>query len=143
MTTPTTKVTLHILSPGRTKDFSGWPSAILNIYCTLGLPLPSWCATGPHFLPPTEQPRLADVFNLVVSAVTDIQSLVALYGPSRSAAPFVLPLLRILARICAQEATIITEAPFVRPRTKTPDSDDFDGVATMLACHVHEGDQDP
>ncbi|KAJ7898956.1 hypothetical protein B0H14DRAFT_105909 [Mycena olivaceomarginata] len=64
----------------------------------------------------------------------------ALYGPSRSAAPFVLPLLRILARISAQEAMIITEAPFVRPRTKTPDSDDFDGVATMLACHILEGD---
>ncbi|KAJ7442924.1 hypothetical protein B0H11DRAFT_2291930, partial [Mycena galericulata] len=140
MTTPTTNVTLHILSPGCTEDFSGWPSSILSIYCTLGLPLPSCCATGPHFPPPTEQPRLADVFNLVVSAVTDIQSLVALYGPSRSAAPFVLPLLRILARVCAQEAMIITEAPFVRPRTKTPDSDDFDGVATMLACHVLEGD---
>ncbi|KAJ7501285.1 hypothetical protein B0H11DRAFT_2275280 [Mycena galericulata] len=140
MTTPTTQVTLRILSAGCTEDFSGWPSAILSIYCTLGLPLPSWCAAGPHFLPPTEQPRLADVFNLVVSAVTDIQSLMALYGPSRSAAPFVLPLLRILARISAQEAMIITEAPFVRPRTKTPDSDDFDGVATMLACHVLEGD---
>ncbi|KAJ7718766.1 hypothetical protein DFH07DRAFT_859911 [Mycena maculata] len=140
MTTPTKQVTLHILSAGCTEDFSGWPSAILSIYSTLGLPLPAWCATGPHFLPPNEQPRLAGVFNLVVSAVTDIQSLVALYGPSRSAAPFVLPLLRILARICAQEAMIITEAPFVRPRTKTPDSDDFDGVATMLACHVLEGD---
>ncbi|KAJ7748765.1 hypothetical protein DFH07DRAFT_1062461 [Mycena maculata] len=33
-----------------------------------------------------------------------------------------------------------TEAPFVRPRIKTPESDDFDGVATMLTCHVLEGD---
>ncbi|KAJ7763998.1 hypothetical protein DFH07DRAFT_1059213 [Mycena maculata] len=142
MTTPTTKlqVTQHILSPGCIEDFSGWPSAILSIYHILGLPLLSCCAIGPHLLQPTEQPRLADVFNLVVSAVTDIQSLVALYGPSRSAAPFVLPLLRILVHICAQEAMISTEAPFVRPRTKTPNSDDFDGVATMLACHVLEGD---
>ncbi|KAJ7455977.1 hypothetical protein B0H11DRAFT_2322162 [Mycena galericulata] len=135
-----TKVTLHILSAGCTEDFSGWPRAIHSIYSILGLPLPSWCATGPHLLPCTEQPRLADVFNLVVSAVTDIQSLVALYGPSRPATPFVLPLLRILARICAQEAMTITEAPFVRARIKTPDSDDFDGVATMLACHVIERD---
>ncbi|KAJ7270723.1 hypothetical protein B0H12DRAFT_1320184 [Mycena haematopus] len=145
MTLPTTRVTLHIFPAGCTEDFSGWPSEISNIYRTLGLPLPSWCATGPHFPPTTEKPRLADVFNLVVSTVTDIQSLVALYGPSRSPAPFVLPLLSILARICAQEAMIITEAPFVRPRTKTPDSDDFEGIATMLACHVFDGDvpEDP
>ncbi|KAJ7784975.1 hypothetical protein DFH07DRAFT_872930 [Mycena maculata] len=142
MTTPTTKlqVTQHILSLDCIEDFSGWPSAILSIYHTLGLPLLSCCAIGPRLLQPTEQPRLADVFNLVVSAVTDIQSLVELYGPSRSAAPFVLPLLRVLVRICVQEAMISTEAPFVRPRTKTPDSDNFDGVATMLACHVLEGD---
>ncbi|KAJ7270697.1 hypothetical protein B0H12DRAFT_776507 [Mycena haematopus] len=107
MTTPTTQVTFQILSAGWTEDFSGWPSAILSIYRTLSLPLPSWCATGPHSLPPNEKPHLADVYNLVVSTVTDIQSLVALYGPSRSAAPFVLPFLRTLARICAQEAMIM------------------------------------
>ncbi|KAJ7270702.1 hypothetical protein B0H12DRAFT_776646 [Mycena haematopus] len=140
MTTPTTQVTLQFLSAGCTEDFSGWPSAILSIYRTLGFPLPSWCATGTHSLPPNEKPHLADVYNLVVSTVTDIQSLVALYGPSRSAAPFVISLLSLLARICAQEAMIITEAPFVRPRTKTPDPDDLEGIATMLACHVFEGD---
>src|ERR1700761_6979902 len=31
------------------------------------------------------------------------------------------------------------DTPFVRPRTKTPDPDEFDGVATLLVCHIVEG----
>ena len=109
-----------------TEDFSTWPPEIYRIYCALGLTLPSWCAAGPYHSLSTllaelprqpsslyagscdaEENHLADVFNMVLSTVADIRSLVAQYGASRSVVPFLSSLMRVLAHMCAKEATIM------------------------------------
>ncbi|KAJ7248848.1 hypothetical protein B0H12DRAFT_1234838 [Mycena haematopus] len=76
---------------------------------------------------------------MVLSTVADIRSLVAHYDPSRSAVPFVSLLLRALMHMCAKGSIIMSETTFVRPRTSTPHRGEFDGVATLLACHSVEG----
>ncbi|KAJ7247889.1 hypothetical protein B0H12DRAFT_1303529 [Mycena haematopus] len=137
---------------------SSWPPEISHIYRTCNSPLPSWCFTGPY--PPASnrtfsllselsesftcddsrsvvQERLSDVFNVSLSTVADIRSLIKNYGSVRSALPFVLGLMRVLAHMCVPESIIITDTPFVRPRRPAPDRG-FDGAATMLACHVKD-----
>ncbi|KAJ7714769.1 hypothetical protein DFH07DRAFT_863228 [Mycena maculata] len=142
-------------------DCAAWPPEISRLYDASDASLPSWCGTGPYpfvsdgILPllselsrlPTSAyadfcdttPRLADIFNLVLSTVADIRSLVAHYGPLCSAVSFVSTLLRALMHMCAKGAVIMNETAFVRPRTKTPHRGEFDGVATFLACHSVEG----
>ncbi|KAJ6522449.1 hypothetical protein B0H19DRAFT_1386637 [Mycena capillaripes] len=122
----------------------------------LELPLPSWCITGPYplvsgqVLPllselsgwPTSlsadcrdsRHTLAGVFNLTLSTVADIRSLIAHYGPLCSAVPFVSALMRVLAQICVSDGIVITDVNFVRPRTATPCCGEFDGIAAFLAC---------
>ncbi|KAJ7247886.1 hypothetical protein B0H12DRAFT_1235133 [Mycena haematopus] len=137
---------------------SSWPPEISHIYRTCNSPLPSWCFTGPY--PPASnrtfsllselsesftcddsrsvvQERLSDLFDVSLSTVADIRSLIKNCGSARSALPFVLGLLRVLAHMCVPESIIITDTPFVRPRRPTPDRA-FDGVATMLACHIKD-----
>ncbi|KAJ6578995.1 hypothetical protein B0H10DRAFT_2235989 [Mycena sp. CBHHK59/15] len=131
---------------------------ISKLYRTCNSPLPSWCPNGPY--PPTSsrtlpllselseplisvydgshnavQERLSNVFDASLSTVADIRSLVKNYGSARSALPFVLGLVRVLADICAAESMIMTDTSFVRPRRRAPDRG-FDGLATMLACHI-------
>ncbi|KAJ7508087.1 hypothetical protein B0H11DRAFT_2271055 [Mycena galericulata] len=158
MTTPSLSVEIHHLAS--VEDCAPWPPGISWIYRTAGAPLPSWCATGPYpfvsdeivpllpelsELPTTlsvdschDSQRLADVFDLVLSTVADVRSLIGNYGPSRSSVPFVSSLMRVLAHICAKEAVVLSEALFVRPRTATPHCGEFDGTATILACHCVE-----
>lgn len=115
---------------GSTEDCAAWKPEVSAILRTAGLPLPSWCTTGPYpllsdaILPllselselpnsfyadscNATQHRLEDVLNLTLSTVLDIRSLIAHYGPSRSALPFVSSLIRVLAHMCAKEAIIM------------------------------------
>ncbi|KAJ7077154.1 hypothetical protein B0H15DRAFT_569586 [Mycena belliarum] len=144
VTPPSVSVVVH--STESTEDFSTWPPEARGIFRALERPLPSWCAVGAHIevlpLPVAcgvDQQPLAHVFNLVLSTVLDIRSLIAQYGPSRSVLPFLSNLVRILAQMCAEEAITMFDASFVRPRTKTPDLRGFDGLATMLTCHIVDG----
>ncbi|KAJ7935412.1 hypothetical protein B0H13DRAFT_1947686 [Mycena leptocephala] len=139
---------------------STWPPEVSGVYRALGSPLPSWCSKGPYqfvssavlpLLPEllevslygddsrnSPQPLLSDVFNLTLSTVADIRSIRAYYHSTPSTIPFVLGLIRGLVHACTKEAVILTETPFVRPRTSPPESG-LDGIATILACHVVEG----
>ncbi|KAJ6490627.1 hypothetical protein C8R47DRAFT_1045418 [Mycena vitilis] len=129
-----------------TDDVSSWPPEISGILRALDAPLPSWCATGPYngISPPfpdkyeERTPRLADIFNLALSTVSDIRSLIHLYGPTRSALPFVSTLLQGLVYTCRREAVILKDVSFVRPRNTTPERG-VDGIATLLACHTVDG----
>ncbi|KAJ6490613.1 hypothetical protein C8R47DRAFT_1214905 [Mycena vitilis] len=129
-----------------TDDVSSWPPEISGILRALDAPLPSWCATGPFngISPPSPDkydertPRLADVFNLALSTVSDIRSLIDNYGPTRSALPFVSTLIQGLAYTCRREAVILKDVSFVRPRNTTPERG-VDGIATLLACHTVDG----
>ncbi|KAJ6490631.1 hypothetical protein C8R47DRAFT_453779 [Mycena vitilis] len=129
-----------------TDDVSSWPPEISGILRALDAPLPSWCTTGPYNVisPPSPDkheertPRLADVFNLALSTVSDIRSLIHLYGPTRSALPFVSTLIQGLAYTCRKEAVILKDVSFVRPRNTTPERG-VDGIATLLACHTVDG----
>lgn len=127
MTTPSLSVETHSIAS--LEDCAGWPPEISRLYGASDASLPSWCGTGPYpfvsdgILPllselyrlPTSAyadscdttPRLADIFNLVLSTVADIRSLVAHYGPLRSAVPFVSTLLRVLMHMCAKGAIIM------------------------------------
>jgi hypothetical protein len=173
MTTPPLSVEIH--SVDSIEDCSSFPPEISRIYRTLAAPLPSWCANGPYpilsarVLPLLSElsplpnkiysdschtpHSLGDVLNLALSTVSDIRSLIAHYGSSRLAVPFVSSLMQVLAHICARDAIILyfashsherhqylqltrsTGAAFVRPRTTTSQCRGFDGIATMLACH--------
>ncbi|KAJ7645789.1 hypothetical protein B0H17DRAFT_1215917 [Mycena rosella] len=159
MTTPSLSVEAHSIAS--LEDCAAWPPEISRFYGASDASLPSWCGTGPYpfvsdgILPllselsglPTSAyadscdttPRLADIFNLVLSTVADIRSLVAHYGPSRSVVPLVSTLLQVLVHMCAKGAIIMNETAFVRPRTTTPHRGEFDGVASFLACHSVEG----
>ncbi|KAJ7093672.1 hypothetical protein C8R44DRAFT_814946, partial [Mycena epipterygia] len=127
MTTPSLSVEIH--SVDSIEDCSSLSPEISRIYRTPAAPLPSWCANGPYpflsagILPllselsqlPTKiyfdschTPHpLGDVLNLVLSTVSDIRSLIAHYGSSRSAVPFVSSLMRVSAHICAKDAIIL------------------------------------
>ncbi|KAJ7851949.1 hypothetical protein B0H14DRAFT_3866195 [Mycena olivaceomarginata] len=162
MTTRSLSVETHSIAS--LEDCAAWPPEISRPYGASDASLPSWCGTGPYpfvsdgILPllselsrlPTSAyadscdttPRLADIFNLVLSTVADIRSLVAHYGPLRSAVPFVSTSLRVLVHMCAKGAIIMNETAFVRPRTTTPHRGRFDGVATLLACHSVEAGPD-
>ncbi|KAJ7463535.1 hypothetical protein B0H11DRAFT_1922977 [Mycena galericulata] len=151
--TQSISVTVHSI-----EDWALWLPELSLIRCTLAAPLPAWCATGPYpsvssgNLPlVSEIPKpatlldtdccdtlLSEAFNLVLSHVSDIRSLIVYYGPSRSAVPFVSSLMRVLAQMCSKEAITLTETPFVRPRTRTPYEGSLDGMATFLACHSVE-----
>ncbi|KAJ7077156.1 hypothetical protein B0H15DRAFT_569947 [Mycena belliarum] len=145
---PAPLLSVEIHRAGSIEDCSAWPHEIRQIFLALDKPLPSWCTSDCllselHWTPPSadscdpaRQQHLSGILNLVLSTVRDIRSLVAQYGPSRSALPFVYNLLRILAHMCADKSVIITDTSFVRPRTKTPDIYELDGVAALLACHV-------
>ncbi|KAJ7090099.1 hypothetical protein C8R44DRAFT_990744 [Mycena epipterygia] len=159
MTTRSISVKVHSIASN--EDWALWLPEVSAIRYTLAAPLPPWCATGPYpsvssgnlplvseiSKPPTlldtdcgdnTQQPLSEAFNLVLSHVSDIRSLIAHYGPSRSAVPFVSSLMRVLAQMCTKDAIIIAETPFVRPRTTTPYEGSLDGMATMLACHSVE-----
>ncbi|KAJ7766884.1 hypothetical protein B0H16DRAFT_1522724 [Mycena metata] len=130
-------------------DEFAWPPQVTDIIRVLNLPLPdpsvrdagSLLSPGPSTQHPSihevSSPPLVDVTNLALSTVSYIRSLVENYGPSRSALPFVLPLIQVLVYMCLKEAIFMKETAFVRPRTTTPDSG-VDGIATMLACHIVE-----
>ncbi|KAJ7263684.1 hypothetical protein B0H12DRAFT_1217397 [Mycena haematopus] len=162
--TPSISVETHSIAS--LEDCAAWPPEISKIYEASDAPLPSWCRTGPYpfvsdgILPLLSElsrlpgsvyadscdtsPRLADIFNMVLSTVADIRSLAAHYDPLCSAAPFISTLLRVLMHLCAKGTIIMNETPFVRPRTSTPHRGGFDGVATLIACHSLEGpDADP
>ena len=125
MTTPSVSVETHSF-----EDCFSWPPEVSNIYARSSSPLPSWCASGPYpfvsegalpLLPelselPTAlhadscdsaQQRLGDIFNLVLSTVSDVRSLGSHYGPSRSMVPFLSSLMKGLAYMCAEEVTIM------------------------------------
>ncbi|KAJ7653620.1 hypothetical protein DFH06DRAFT_1204279 [Mycena polygramma] len=129
-------------------------------------PLPLWCATGPYpfvsqrALPllrelsqtvPTSPsvgvhregplPCLTDIFNLTLLTVVDIRSLYKCNESPHSALPFVLGLIRVLARICVADSAVLADVPFARPRVAPSQCglDRLHGVAIMLACHVVEG----
>ncbi|KAJ7159272.1 hypothetical protein C8R43DRAFT_994308, partial [Mycena crocata] len=150
-------LTVEIHSFASPDESSSWPPEISSIYCTCCLPLPSWCATGPHrtvsdkispllaelaelptFLyedsSDIPEGELHDFFDVSLSTVADVRSLVKIYGPSRSALPFIFRLLRILAHSCAKGAITIADTLFVRPRITVPDGI-YEGTATMLLCH--------
>ncbi|KAJ6451090.1 hypothetical protein C8R47DRAFT_1329775 [Mycena vitilis] len=134
------------------------PPNVSKIYRECDRPLPRWCSTGPYprlspgllsLLPEIQdlstslcdsyhasEERLSDVFETCLSSVADIRSLIQLYGPSRSALPFVFPLIRVLIHVCSREAIINTDARFVRPRRLPVAEDALDGIATMLVCHL-------
>ncbi|KAJ7224969.1 hypothetical protein B0H12DRAFT_1328780 [Mycena haematopus] len=162
--TPSISVETHSIAS--LEDCAAWPPEISKIYEASDAPLPSWCRTGPYpfvsdgILPLLSElsrlpgsvyadscdtsPRLADIFNMVLSTVADIRSLAAHYDPLCYAAPFISTLLRVLMHLCAKGTIIMNETPFVRPRTSTPHRGGFDGVATLIACHSLEGpDADP
>ncbi|KAJ6474492.1 hypothetical protein C8R47DRAFT_1199521 [Mycena vitilis] len=44
--------------------------------------------------------------------------------------------MRVLIHVCSKEATINTDARFVRPRRLPVAEDALDGIATMLVCHL-------
>ncbi|KAJ7613594.1 hypothetical protein DFH06DRAFT_1242353 [Mycena polygramma] len=134
------------------------PPNVSKVYRECDRPIPRWCSTGPypHFSPGllsllpeipdlstslcdsyhASEERLSDVFETCLSTVADIRSLIQLYGPSRSALPFVFSLIRVLIHVCSKEATINTDARFVRPRRLPVAEDALDGTATMLVCHL-------
>ncbi|KAJ6490629.1 hypothetical protein C8R47DRAFT_453666 [Mycena vitilis] len=129
-----------------TDAVSSWPPEISGILRALDAPLPSWCTTGPYNVisPPSPDeyeertPRLADVFNLALSTVSDIRSLTHIYGPTRSALPFVSTLIQGLVYTCRREAVILKDTPFIRPRNTNPQRG-VDGSATLVACHTVDG----
>ncbi|KAJ7087127.1 hypothetical protein C8R44DRAFT_991403 [Mycena epipterygia] len=145
------------------EQWCSWPPEVWSLYQTYNIPLPSWCATGPYPLSSTKiapllselarlhtpyddshivaHERLSDVFHASLSTVADIRSLITNYGPSRSVVPLVLGLVRVLTHLCAKESILIPDTPFVRPRRPVPDGG-FDGIATILACHVVAGLED-
>ncbi|KAJ7476150.1 hypothetical protein FB451DRAFT_1245978 [Mycena latifolia] len=168
MTSTPRSVIVEIHCTDSTEDCSEWPPDICRIFRTVERPLPSWCAAGPHQfvsnqvlpllseLPPSldadsydeQQQRLADVFNLVLSTVSDIRALLAQYGPSRSALSFVSNLVRVLAHMCAEDSIIMYFPPHIltddltflnsHDTPFTPEAHELDGVATLLACHAVE-----
>lgn len=127
MTTPSLRVEAHFIAA--VEDCWGWPSEVSSIYSTLNLALPSWCITGPYpFVSGQVLPllselsgwpmslsadcreshhTLAGVFNLTLSTVADIRSLIVHYGPLRSAVPFVSALIRVLAQICVSNGIVM------------------------------------
>ncbi|KAJ7739606.1 hypothetical protein B0H16DRAFT_1694514 [Mycena metata] len=74
--------------------------------------------------------RLRDVFNLTLSTVGDVRALTRDYGPTRSALPFVLGLIRGLVHA--------TDTPFARHCLVAPQHR-LDGVAIVLASHIIHG----
>ncbi|KAJ7915358.1 hypothetical protein B0H13DRAFT_2455912 [Mycena leptocephala] len=155
--TPSLPLTIEVHCADWIQQCSTFPVEIHGIFGALE-PLPSWCSTGPypfvskrvlpllHELsnpdPPTSPSgnspsRLTEIFDLTLSTVADIRSLRAQYDSTPSALPFVLGLIRVLIHMCAEEAVILTDVQFVRPRTEPLDSR-LDGVATILGCHIVE-----
>ncbi|KAJ6485346.1 hypothetical protein C8R47DRAFT_1129906 [Mycena vitilis] len=160
-----TSVTIELHRTGLSQLSSVLPFDTSNL-CRALEPLPSWCATGPYpfvsqrALPllgelyqavPTSPsvgvhrkgsfPCLNDIFNLTLSTVVDIRSLCNCNESPHSALPFVLGLIRVLARICVADAAVLADVPFARPRVAPSQCglDTLHGVAIMLACHVVEG----
>jgi hypothetical protein len=130
--TTTSALVVKVHSFTSIEQCSSWPLEISNVYQTCNFPLPSWCSTGPY--PPASnrtfplrselsssesptsvcddshsvaQERLSDVFNVSLSTVADIRSLIKNYGSARSALPFVISLLRVLAHMCVVESIIM------------------------------------
>ncbi|KAJ7147896.1 hypothetical protein C8R43DRAFT_1237086 [Mycena crocata] len=151
-TTPSLTVEIHSIESF--EQCSTCPAQVSAIYRGLDVPLPAWCATECNgSLPPgfvqvptilcedgsldTMEQSLAGIYGSTLATVLDIRALNEHYGPSRSAAPFVSSLMRILVHSCAPEAIIFIDAAFVLPRTATPEYG-LDGVATVLACHAQD-----
>ncbi|KAJ7661994.1 hypothetical protein DFH06DRAFT_363345 [Mycena polygramma] len=160
-----TSVTIELHRTGLSQLCSVLPFDTSNL-CRALEPLPLWCATGPYpfvsqrALPllrelsetvPTSPsvgvhregplPCLTDIFNLTLSTVVDLRSLYKCNESPHSALPFVLGLIRVLARICVADAAVLADVPFARPRVAPSQCglDRLHGVAIMLACHVVEG----
>ncbi|KAJ6467568.1 hypothetical protein C8R47DRAFT_990401 [Mycena vitilis] len=113
------------------------PSNVSRLYRECNRPLPSWyLSTSLCNNFSGSEGRLSEVFETSLLTSAKIRSLLELYGHSRSALPFVFGLIRVLIHACSKEATINTDARFVRPRRLPVAEDALDGIATMLVCHL-------
>ncbi|KAJ7214047.1 hypothetical protein GGX14DRAFT_542308 [Mycena pura] len=84
--------------------------------------------TFPLYKKSVRRRRIADVFDLVISTVADIRSLVAQYGPSRSAVPFI-------SSWCESWRTFRTHHLCAHGRRRA-NPDEFEGVATLLIWNL-------
>ncbi|KAJ7191573.1 hypothetical protein GGX14DRAFT_578876 [Mycena pura] len=128
-----------------------WPLAISRTFDLLELPVPSQCSEGRHstsllrersgvLAKPSEDllenSTLHDFYHFASHTVATVNSAMCHHGP-RSTWLFVRGFTKVLAAICCENTTILSFAPFVRPRIIPPDNR-FDGIAEMLACHIVE-----
>ncbi|KIJ61469.1 hypothetical protein HYDPIDRAFT_42675 [Hydnomerulius pinastri MD-312] len=150
-------------------EASPWPQQVQNVAHLLRQPLPSRVYSGPYPYasnmcsslldelaqkrPPSspssseDQTSRADrVFDLVLSTVATLRALAQLKDDPRPTTPLWSSLIRGLGYALTEDATIICETPFVRPRFPSViEQEVMDGTATVLISYIikDSGDVQP